>query len=212
MPQIDISICSVGTVLFSSQTGWMGKIQCCKKTNPMTASNYRGALIGALLVSHIITVASEHSCSSRAVQLYCDNLGVIHHALHPEFPIKAKQPQADVLTIFTHNLQPQIPWSYYHVYGHPDDTIKFQYLSLPEQLNVMADKLAKEAILEVAATGQYCKPYFPNENIQVLVNGDKATTSIKAHLSQVWGRQVAKDLFHCKHIIHKQHFDYSHWD
>ena len=136
-----------------------------------------------LLASNILTSASEYSFSTRAIQLYCDNFGVIHHASHPESPIKTKQPQADVLTIFTHNLATStVPWSYHHVLGHLNVTIKFQYLSLPEQLNVMADKLEKEALLEAVATGQYCKPYFLSEDIRVLVNGDKATTSIKAHL------------------------------
>ena len=166
MPQINKSICSAGIVLLCSQTGRMGTIQCCEKTNQMTASNYRGELIGALIASHILKIASKHSSSKRAVQLYCDNLGVIHHASHPERLIKDKQPQSDVLTIVTHNLATTtVPWSYQHIYSHLDDTIEFQFLSLPEKLNVMADKLAKEALLEAAATGKYCKPYFPNENI-----------------------------------------------
>ena len=213
MPQIDKSICSAGIVLLCTQTGRMGTIKCCEKTNPMTASNYRGELIGAVIASHILTIASEHSFSDRAVQLFCDNLGVIHHASHPESPIKDKQPQSDVLTIFTQNLAKiTIPWSYHHVYSHLDDTTEFQLLSLPEQLNVMADKLAKEALLEAVKTGQYCKPYFPNESIRVLINGAKATTSIKAHLYQAWGQQVARDLFHSKRIIPQHHFDYIHWD
>jgi hypothetical protein len=191
----------------------MGTIKCCEKTNPRTASNYRGELIGAVIASHILTIASEHSFSNRAVQLFCDNLGVIHHASHPESPIKDKQPQSDVLTIFTQNLaKTTIPWSYHHVYSHLDDTTEFQLLSLPEQLNVMADKLAKEALLEAVETGQYCKPYFPNESIRILINGSKATTSIKAHLYQARGHQVARDLFHSKRIIPQHHFDYIHWD
>ena len=81
--------------------------------------------------------------------------------------------------MFTHNLATTtVPWSYQHVYGHLDDTSKFQSLSLPEQLNVMADKLAKEALIEAVETGQHSEPYFyfPNESIRVLVNKNKATT------------------------------------
>ena len=116
-------------------------------------------------------------------------------------------------SIVTHNLATStIPWSYQHIYGHLDDTMEFQHLSLPEKLNVMADKLAKEALLEAAATGKYCQPYYPSENIRVLVNGNKATTSIKAHLYQEWGQQVARDLFHSKHIIPKHHFAYVNWE
>ena len=115
--------------------------------------------------------------------------------------------------MFTHNLATTtVPWSYHHVYGHLDETINFQSLSLPEQLNVMADKLAKDALLEAVKNGQYCKPYFPNESIRILINGHKATASIKAHLYKEWGQQVAKDLFHQKQIIQHQHFDYVHWD
>jgi hypothetical protein len=213
MPQIDKSICSAGIVLLCTQTGRMGTMQCCEKTNSTTASNYRGELLGALLASHILTIASEQHISNRTVKLYCDNLGVINHALHPESTLKTNQPQADILLMFTHNLATTtVPWSYQHVYGHLDETIRFQSLSLPEQLNVMADKLAKDALLEAVETGQYCKPYFPHESIRLLVNRHKATTSIKAHLYKEWGREVAKDLFHQKQIIQQQHFDYVHWD
>ena len=213
MPQIDKSLCSAGIVLLCSQTGRMGTMQCCEKTNSLTASNYRGELIGALIASHILTIAGEHLSSNKAVQLYCDNLGVIHHASHPENPIKTNQPQTDVLTMFTHNLATStIPWKYQHVYGHLDETIRFESLSLPEQLNVMADKLAKEALIDAVKTGQYSTPYFPNEKTRILVNGIKATSSIKTLLYREWGRQAARDLFHRKNIIQQQHFDYVHWD
>ena len=90
--------------------------------------------------------------------------------------------------MFTHNLATStIPWNYQHVYGHLDETIKFDSLSLPEQLNVMADTLAKEALLDAVKTGQYSKPYFPNEKMRILVNGTKATTSIKTPLYREWG-------------------------
>ena len=213
MPQIDKSICAAGIVLLCSQTGRMGTIQCCEKSNRKTASNYRGELIGALITSQILKVASTHTSSNRTVQLYCDNLGVIHHASHPERPTKDKQPQSDVITLVTYNLATStIPWRYQHIYSHLDDTIEFQSLSLPEKLNVMADKLAKEALLDAAATGMYCQPYYPHENIRVLINGNKATASIKSHLYQEWGQQVARDLFHNKHIISEQHFDYVNWE
>ena len=76
----------------------------------------------------------------------------------------------------------------------------------------MADKLAKEALIDAVKTGQYSTPYFPNEKMRILVNGIKATSSIKTLLYREWGRQAARDLFHRKNIIQQQHFDYVHWD
>ncbi len=213
MPTINKSICSAGVVILCSQTGLMGTIQLCEKSDCNSASNYRGELIGALLASHILTTASEYSFSTKKVRLYCDNLGVIHHASHLDRTIRDKQPQADALTIFTNNLaKTNVPWSYEHVYSHLDETIEFHSLPLPAKLNVIADKLAKDALLQAEATGRYCKPYFPNESVRIIINGNKAITSIKATLYQAWGRNIAQNVFDQKGIIPYQYFDYVHWE
>ena len=110
-------------------------------------------------------------------------MGVIHHASHPDSSISSKQSQADVLLAFTKNLSTSsLKWQYHHIYSHMDDTSEFKNLSLPEQLNVMADKLAQEALLEAMETSRFCKPLYPNEHLRIFIDDKKATTSIKTAL------------------------------
>ena len=114
-PQLDKSICSMGIVLIRMHTGHMGKISACERTDAFTASNYRGKRLGALLSSHIICIASKFSGSTKPIHLYCDNMGVIHHALHPDTKLKANQAQSDILAAFKHNLtNATLPWEYHH--------------------------------------------------------------------------------------------------
>jgi hypothetical protein len=149
MPHKNKSLCSAGIVLLCTQTCQIDTIKLCEKTCPETASNYRGELIGGMITSHILQVASLYSSSTKVIHIFCDNMGVIHHASHPDSSISSKQSQADVLLAFTKNLSTcNLKWQYHHIYSHMDDTSEFKNLSLPEQLNVMADKLAQEALLE----------------------------------------------------------------
>ena len=92
-PLLDKSICAAGIVLICTKTGLMGKISVCEQTDANTASNYRGELLGAMISSHIICTASDFAPCGKTTRLYCDNMGVIHHALHPHAKLKSKQAQ-----------------------------------------------------------------------------------------------------------------------
>ncbi len=103
-----------------------------------------------------------------------------------------------------------IKCQYHYVHSHLDDTTALCNLSVPEQLNVLADKLTKDALLEAIETGQYCGSLFPNEYMRVFIAGIKATTSLKTTLYQTWGQRTAKTLFDSKNILPQQHFDIVH--
>ena len=156
----------------------MGKISACERTNVSTTSNYRGELLGALLSSHIICIASEFSGSMKPSHLYCDNMGVIHHA-HPDAKLKANHTQSDILAALECNLtNATLPREYHHVYGHMDATVEYSQLTLAEQLNVLINKLATVCLEKAHAMGEYCTLDFPNEFIRLLVNGQKVTSSV----------------------------------
>ena len=162
-PDLGPSICLAVLVSLCTQTRRMGRLKMCKKTDLISASNYRAEIIGGLLASHILCTLDSMILSHASVQLYCDNLGVVHHAHHPHRPLSERQPQSDALTVFTKNLwHTKIHWEYRHVYGHVDDTTSFQDLTLPQQLNVIADALAKEALTEAKYTNKFCLPLYPN--------------------------------------------------
>jgi hypothetical protein len=212
MPHKNKSLCSAGIVLLCTQTCQIGTIKLCEKTCPDTASNYRGELIGGMITSHILQVASLYSSSTNVIHIFCDNMGVIHHASHPDSSISSKQSQADVLLAFTKNLSTsRLKWQYHHIYSHMDDTSEFKNLSLPEQLNVMADKLAQEALLEAMETSRFCKPLYPNEHLRIFIDDKKATTSIKTSLYNAWGRHTARKLYDQKNILSATLFDTVNW-
>lgn len=214
MPELDPSICSAALAILCLQTGKMGRLKMCEKTDPSSATNYRAEIIGGLLASHVLhTIDSILPVSKTRVHIYCDNLGVVNHAQHPHRPLHEKQAQSDVLTVFLQNLhRTRIQWEYHHVYGHLDDTTSFHSLTIPQQLNVITDCMAKEAIREAKRMNKYCLPLYPNENIRVSIGGRKATSSFRTALYRSWGYQQAKALFHTKGIICSKHFHLVYWD
>jgi hypothetical protein len=214
MPDLDPSICSAAVVVTCTKSGRVGRIQICEKTDAISASNYRAEIIGGLLASHILrTLDSLITGGTTGVQLYCDNLGVVHHAHHPFRTLSERQAQADVLSVFVNNLRnTTIKWEYQHVYGHLDDHIPFAALSLPQQLNVIADGLAKDAITNAIKTQRYCQPEYPRETIRVYCDGRKVTSSFRQALYKSWGSRIARDLFHDKKIIPSQYFHLVNWE
>jgi hypothetical protein len=212
MPHKHKSLCSTGIVLFCTHSGEIGTIKLCERTCPATASNYRGELIGGLITSHILRVASSYTSSTKVTHIYCDNMGVIHHASHPDTSTSSKQSQADVLMVFTNNLATSsLRWQYHHVHSHLNDTSEFSDLSLPEQLNVFADNLAKEALLEAIDTSRFSKPLYPHEHMRIFIGDTKVTSSIKSSLYNAWGRRAARTLFDQKNIVSASLFDIVNW-
>ena len=214
MPALDPSICSAALVMTCTKTGKVGSLSVCEKTDSNTASNYRAELIGGLLASHILhTLNDVIPHGHTAVHLFCDNLGVINHAHHPCQPLPEKQAQSDILSVFLHNLRSiSIKWEYTHVYGHLDNHTSFDALTLPEQLNVIADTLARDALKGAMRSHQYCQPLYPRELVQVFIAGKKATSSFRMALYDAWGAQVARDLFHCRKVIPSKYFHLVNWE
>jgi hypothetical protein len=71
---------------------------------------------------------------------------------------------------------------YHHVCGHLDKGGCFDDLTLPEQLNILADALAKEALKRAVAVNKFISSNFPLENVCVFVDGSKVTPSVKSAL------------------------------
>jgi hypothetical protein len=212
MPHKHKSLCSAGIVLLCTKSGQIGTIKLCERTCPSTASNYRGELIGGMITSHILRVASLYTSSTKVTHIYCDNMGVIHHTSHPNTSTLSKQSQTDVLLVFTNNLATSnLRWQYHHVHSHLDDTSNFSDLSLPEQLNVLADNLAKEALLDALEASRFSTPLYPNEHMRLFIGNNKVTTSIKSSLYSAWGRQAARTLFDRKKIIRASLFEVVNW-
>jgi hypothetical protein len=172
-------------VLLCKDTGMLSTITYCKTTAPEIASNYHGELIGGIATSITLLALQKgtESSATRKYEIYCDNMGVVLHGNARHKPLPEKQTQADLLLLLRHNLDLlSLDVRYVHVYGHLDDQLRFDQLTLPQQLNVMADKLAKECLLENIRNTTMYGPTYPNEPIQIWLGGDKVTSSIRNRL------------------------------
>ncbi len=214
MPNLSRKTCSAAVVILCNKTGNLGAFTVCEKSDEYTASNYRGELLGGLIATHLLVMAAKYTnINPKGIQIYCDNMGVVHHGNNPHKSLPEKQPQADILLPFRHNLRSLTNGiQYRHVFGHSDSETEFSFLTIPEQLNIIADKLAQECLLARTHTGPYSQTTYPNEPLQIYIDKRKVTSSIKATLYTSWGRQQAKVHFHNRKIIKEEHFNLVFWD
>jgi hypothetical protein len=74
------------------------------------------------------------------------------------------QSQADLIRCF-HGILAGLPFEiiYKHVYGHQDKNIPWNSLTLLQQLNTIANQLAKDALWRAFASGRFISSNFPFE-------------------------------------------------
>ncbi len=138
MAHIDKSICSAAVVLLCTTTMKMGTIHTCEKSDPYSASNYRGEILGGIIAGYILTIIdSLNPTLEGRVTCYCDNLGVINHANNWSKRLSEKQAQLDALLCFKNALAKiRFEWTYHHVKSHQDAQYSLDDLPIPQRLNV----------------------------------------------------------------------------
>ncbi len=105
-----------------------------------------------------------------------------------------------------------IPIRYHLVQGHTDDMQSFHDLTLPQQLNVMADDLAKRSLLGGINMTTTLHPWYPTEQIRILLSGSKITSSILNPIYKHWGHRIMASLFQRCHIVSPYYFSKIAWD
>jgi hypothetical protein len=155
----------------------MASITHSEATDARTASNYRGELIGGALATLVLLAASQTK-PTRAFppcSVFCDNLGVVTHGNNPHRALPEKQVQMDILTLLRRNVtsNPQ-EVTFTHVYGHQDNHAAYSQLNLPQQLNVMADHLAKDTLIVAATSRRGRKPLYPTEAVRIMIGDQKS--------------------------------------
>ena len=209
MPELKSDLCSAALVLQCVKTGKMATVTVVERTNSKTASNYHGELLGSLLLALILRAASlDTNVCYLDVDAYCDNMGVVLHCNDCFRSLPEKQCQADLIGTIRQILA-NLPFRvlYHHVYGHQDKNVSFDDLSFEEQLNVLTDKQAKDALHAGVAADRYIDSAFPLENVRVLVDGKEVSASVKLALYAAWGWSAAKALYQEKCIVSSYNFD-----
>jgi hypothetical protein len=106
MPDHDNTRCSAAVTFLCKESKKMATVTYCETTDSLTASNYRGKLIGAVMSTSLLLILSKYTqlgaCTS--CNIYCDNLGVVMHDNNYTRSLPEKQVQLDLLCLLRRNI------------------------------------------------------------------------------------------------------------
>ena len=202
-------------VIRCEETGFHASGAWVEKSDSHSADNYRAELLGALALQHVCQVAVEGQYISMDMRpmFGCDNDGVNSHARKPWRPMAERQPQADLLRAFKSIIRrSKFKARFFHVIAHLDDYLPWDMLRPAEQVNVLADKRAEEALALALETDSFIPRIFPGEDISVSVGPTKITGDARAAILLHWGEGQARQHFHDVKMIHRDDFDSVDWD
>ena len=97
-------------------------------------------------------------------------------------------------------------------HGHSDDNTPYNLLTLPQQLNIRCDKLAKQRLRTAILTSTFTPAAFPDEDIVISVNSIKVRSSVRATTYKHWGKKRAKALYEKRDKVLPWAFDKIYWD
>ena len=131
----------------------------------------------------------------------CDNEGVIFHCNKLDERVKMNQSSDDIVRICKELLR-GLPMKVYFgcVRGHADQHTLFEHLTLAQQLNVIADKLAQEALVSSLINERHIDSSSPFETIQVFDRStkEKSISEISENLARWRSEMVARTYYATK--------------
>ena len=129
--------------------------------------------------------------------------------------MKERQSQSDLVHLCQQLIRDNnINIVYRHVYGHMDDILNWDKLTLPERLNIVVDKIAEEALLAAMINKRFVKPFYPFEDIVLIKKGEKSTGSPTKDISRWKSREVARAFYSQNKMgarIQVEDFDLVYW-
>lgn len=172
-----IDLCGVGWMIFCTNTGY--RVTGTIWEHFTSASSYRAELLGLCalhLFAHAIT--AFHKVSGCSALLCCNNKCALevssYHAQH----IRPSAKCADIRRSLK-AVKPLLSgtFHYVHVYGHMDRMLKWEQLTLTQQINCVCDTLAKRSVSAVIANGYHDHPtqFLPREDVALVIWGNKIT-------------------------------------
>ena len=210
-----------------SGAGWVVKdtatnryLACSFAEWSLLAGSYRAEVLGLCSI-HVFILALQQAfrlTTNTPITISCDNLRALNKAscLPRRIPANAKCP--DLLRSLR-NIKRQItlPTMYKHVKAHMDDILSWSELTLPQQLNVQCDLLAKSAVrraISNAAEGQIIltQPLLPQEFAAVHIMGHKITSDPTLELHFYIGQHLARKFYVDEQKWSEQKFDEVCWD
>jgi hypothetical protein len=160
-----------------------------------SASSYRAELLG-LCALHLFSqaLAEYHNIIGWTALLCCDNKRTLEVTAHPTQFIQPSAKCADICRSLK-AVRPLLngTFHYVHVYGHMDRMLKWEQLTLTQQINCVCDTLAKRSLTTAISQGYYDRPIqmLPKEDVALVIWGNKITGDISPHLRFHANREVA---------------------
>ena len=187
-------LCGVGWIIFCTNT-------CFRVTGTFwersfAASSYRAELLG-LCALHLFAqaIAEFHSVKGWTALLCCDSKCALEAATYHNRRIRPSAKCADILRSLK-AVKPLLngTFHYTHVYGHMDRMLKWEQLTLIQQLNCVCDTLAKNSVSNAISSGYHDRPtqFLPKEDVALVIWGNKITGNISPHLRFHASKEVAR--------------------
>jgi hypothetical protein len=190
-----------------SGAGWVLVCTDCKQMingcfyeNSPKASSYRGELLGLTAIHHLVAYTLDYYEQPTASgSMHCDNKGALHQASMKRRRVRNNCKHADLLR----NLRfikgkYNFDVSYEYVKAHQDDVFTLEDLPLIQQLNVMCDQLAKQAVqasIKQTSTRTPQTQLLPREQAALVIDRRKQTTDTATDLRFYLGKIDARDFF-----------------
>ncbi len=83
-----------------------------------------------------------------------------------------------------------------HIYGHTDRHLHLSQMTTSQKVNVHADGLASDVLIKAVESQIIIETKFPSEEVCLTIGDLRITGSPKQEITNLWGKQVAQDLFH----------------
>ena len=178
------------------------------------ANAYRGELLGLMQV-HLILQAVNTTAPGLdgEVVIYSDCLGALGRVSSlPPGRIPTRCKHSDILkNILVNCSNLSFDREFKHVKAHQDDTVRFDQLDRPAQLNCAADEGAKREILSADVTELPRQRRFPLEPICCFIGKEKMTSDTGPQLRSWVHRQVARTVFDRCKVLQGDQFDAIAW-
>ena len=182
------------------------------------ASSYRAKLLG-LCALHLFAwaLAEFYKIAGWSAMLCCDNKRMLKVSSHHTRRIRLSAKCANILRSLK-AIKPQLhgTFRYVHVYGHMDRMLKWEQLTLTQQLNCVCDTLAKRSVTTAINHGYHDRPtqLLPKEDVALVIWGKKITGNISPHIRFHESKEVAQGYLasRCKDKWSTARFDAVDWE
>lgn len=211
MPKLTPDVCSAAVIICDKESGeWLS---CTIAEKSSSADNYRGEILGGVTALLLIKAATTGRVNPDPnLNCHCDNMGVVNHANHPDWTLREKQSQADSLALLKHIISIlETKIKYHHVQAHQLKNKTFDQLELVPQKNEICDQNAKSRLVQSFLDDDYITGVLPFEQIRLVINDEKVTSSPTQAIHKFWSYKTARALFHNRKIVHKDHFKLIYW-